>query len=79
MKVIINNINIYYNNGHNNTINAGDGKRARPDVNDFCSHIVVNNGVVTDDSAFLESLKKRLTQSEQEVKEFLEKYSVKNQ
>jgi hypothetical protein len=79
MKVIINNINIYFNTGYKSNINIGTERTTVPDVKDFCSHIVVNDGVVTDDSAFLERLKERLTQSEQEVKEFLEKYNAKNQ
>ncbi len=79
MKVIINNINIYFNTGYKSTINIGIERTTVPDVNDFCSHIVVNDGVVTDDSAFLERLKERLTQSEQEVKDFLEKCNAKNQ
>ena len=79
MKVIINNINIYFNTGYKSTINIGAERTTVPDLQDFSPHIVVNDGVVTDDSAFLERLKERLTQSEQEVKEFLEKYSVKNQ
>jgi len=79
MKVIINNINIYFNTGYKSMINIGAGRTTVPDVNDFCSHIVVNDSVVTDDSAFLERLKERLAQSEQEVKEFLEKYNAKTQ
>jgi hypothetical protein len=78
MKVIINNINIYFNTGYKSTINIGTETTTVPDVNDFCSHVVVNDDVVTHDSAFLERLKERLTQSEQEVKEFLEKYNAKD-
>ncbi|WP_295795918.1 hypothetical protein [Mucilaginibacter sp.] len=79
MKVIINNINIYFNTGYKSTINIGNERTTVPDLQDFSPHIVVKDGVVTDDSAFLERLKERLTQSEQEVKEFLEKYNAKNQ
>ena len=79
MKVIINNINIYFNTGYKSTINIATERTTVPDLQDFSPHIVVNDGVVTDDSAFLERLKERLTQSEQEVKEFLAKYSAKNQ
>ncbi|MES2063072.1 MAG: hypothetical protein V4456_14190 [Bacteroidota bacterium] len=76
MKVIINNINIYFNTGYKSTINIGAERPTTADIRDFSPHIVVNDGVVTDDNAFLERLKERLMQSEQEVKDFLEKYNT---
>jgi hypothetical protein len=79
MEVIINNINIYFNTGYKSTINIGIERTTVPNLQDLSPQIVVNDGVVTDDSAFLERLKERLIQSEQEVKEFLEKYNAKNQ
>lgn len=78
MNVIINNINIYFINGHNNTIKVEADRSTVPDVNDICSHLVINDDLVVEYSALIERLKERVAEGQREIKEFLERYNNKN-
>ncbi len=85
MKVVINNINIYYihknrfyNTGNNSHLNVDLGKPKEADLTDFASCIVVNDDLQNNDNPLIEQLKQRILKSELEVKELLDQLNNEN-